>query len=101
MTTGMGSRPRKHPHAAARVYEGEAFIVLPHEHKIKILNDSGSRIWELIDGARTIGEIAKTIEDEFDVTYDQALADVREFVGVLEENSMLATGDDPGGGKVA
>jgi hypothetical protein len=101
MTTGTGSRPKKHPHAAARVYNGEAFIVLPHEGKYKILNDCGSRVWELMDGSRTIGDIAHLIEEEYKVTLDKALADVIEFVNDLREHKMLASDDDDGAGKVA
>ena len=101
MTTGIESRPKKHPHAAARVYDGEAFIVLPHEGKYKILNDTGSRVWELIDGTRTIGELARQIEEEYDTTLDEALADVKSFVDDLRAHNMLASDDDDGAGKVA
>lgn len=100
MTTGTGDRPKKHPHAAARVYDGEAFIVLPHQGKYKILNGTGSRVWELIDGSRTVEEISRQIESEYNITFDKALADVTEFVEDLRVHEMLAP-DSDGPGEVA
>jgi len=96
MTAEMGGvPPRKHPHAASRVYEGEAFIVLPESGQYKILNAVGSRVWELIDGTRTVDEIAGLIADEYEVTLESARSDVVEFLGDLKENGMLA-GDGAG-----
>jgi len=82
--------PRKHPDAAARVYDEEAFIVLPHKGQYKILNKVGTRIWELMDGARSTSDIARTISNEYETTYDEALSDVEEFLGDLRTHGMLA-----------
>ncbi len=90
--TGTGaSVPRKHPDAASRVYGGDALIVLPGQSSFKILNTTGSRIWDLIDGSKTVEEIAEVIEREYDVTFDQALEDVCEFTSELEAHGMLAS----------
>ena len=95
--------PAKHPHAASRVYEGEAFIVLPQFHEYKILNATGTRIWDLIDGSRSERDIAQIIADEYEVTLATALEDVTSFVRDLKANGMLAGGSprDEGAGKVA
>lgn len=82
--------PVKHPDAAARVYDEEAFVVLPHKGQYKILNGVGTRVWALIDGSRSAGEIATLIADEYDTTYEAALTDVGEFLNALETNGMLA-----------
>jgi len=84
-----GVPPRKHPHAASRVYEGEAFIVLPGSGQIKILNEVGSRVWELIDGTRTTEEIVGLIVKEYETTPEAARADVIEFLEELKANGML------------
>ena len=83
------SVPVKHPDAAARVYDQEAFIVLPHTGQIKILNGVGTRIWELIDGSRSAGDIAKVIAEEYETSVEAALSDVEEFLGDLESQGML------------
>ena len=82
--------PTKHPHAASRVYEGEAFIVLPQFHEYKILNQVGTRIWDLIDGLKTEGDIARIIAGEYEVTLETAMADVTSFLADLKANGMLA-----------
>lgn len=88
-----GVAPRRNPHAASRMYEGEAFIVIPQSHEYKILNSVGSRVWELIDGARTTDEIARMIASEYDVSYETALGDVSAFLSDLQANGMLAGGE--------
>ena len=84
------SIPMKHPDAAARVYDDEAFIVLPHKGQYKILNSVGTRVWALIDGSRSADDIAHVIADEYDTTFEKALSDVETFLGDLESNGMLA-----------
>jgi len=48
------------------------------------LDGVGPRVWELIDGQRTVGEIVATIVDEYDVETATAEADVAEFLSQLE-----------------
>jgi hypothetical protein len=57
------------------------------------LNDVGARIYELIDGGRTVREICNVIVEEFEVDFEQARADVLTFLdqlksfGSIEEKS--------------
>jgi coenzyme PQQ synthesis protein D (PqqD) len=81
---------RKHPDAAARNYDGEAFIVVPGLGEYNILNPIGTRVWDLIDGQRGVTDIARVISDEFEVTAETAEADVRSFVEDLRKHQMLA-----------
>ena len=85
--------PVKHPDAAARIYDEEAFIVLPHKGQYKILNGVGTRVWALIDGSRSAGDIATLIADEYETTFESALTDVGDFLKDLESNGMLARRD--------
>ncbi|MFQ5701650.1 MAG: PqqD family protein [Acidobacteriota bacterium] len=89
---------RKHPDAASRVFDGEAFIVLPHRGQYKILNEVGTRVWDLLDGERTTRDIAQVIAEEYDVTIERALSDIEEMVSDLRSQGMLADEDT---GKVA
>jgi len=90
-TTGPGApRPPRRNHTAGfRTFEGEATIVLPDGSYIKVLNESGSRIWELLDGRRGLEEIASVIAAEYDVSPEEAGRDVREFVDLLASHGML------------
>jgi hypothetical protein len=49
------------------------------------LNEVAGRIWELLDGEMRIAEIRDLIVDEFEVTPDEAEADLLEFLGLLEK----------------
>jgi len=86
--------PVLHPQVAARIIDGEAVIVLPESSQVNVLNEVGSRIWELIDGTRSIGEITEIIVAEYDVSAEQAERDVEEFIEELVENKMLVLADE-------
>jgi hypothetical protein len=86
--------PRRIPQAAFREYEGEAFIVLPSHNEYKILNTVGTRIWSLLDGKHTSEQIARIVSSEFEVSEDQALSDILDFLDELRAAGMLA-GDEP------
>jgi hypothetical protein len=82
--------PRRHPTAGFRIFEGQATIVMPDGSYIHVLNEIGSRVWDLLNGQRTEAEIVGLILEEFDTTPDIATRDVREFLATLEANHMLA-----------
>ncbi len=86
--------PVLHPQVAARIIDSEAVIVLPESGEVNVLNEVGSRIWELIDGAHSVGEIAEIIVAEYDVTAEQAERDVEEFIQELVETKMLVLADE-------
>lgn len=75
--------------AAWRVFEDGAVIVSPTESVMHSLNPVGTRVWELADGTLNINEILDTIVEEFDVTREQAAADVSEFAEALSDKGML------------
>lgn len=86
--------PAPHPQVAARIIDGEAVILLPENVQVKVLNVVGSRIWELADGTRSVGEITKIIVAEYDVTAQQAERDVNEFIQELVDKKMLVLADE-------
>ena len=51
---------------------------------IYTLNELGARIWELIDGQRTVEEIRDAIVEEYEVSPDMTEADLIEFIQQLE-----------------
>lgn len=85
-----GMIPRPHPDAAFRVVEGKGVVVLPGAGEVRILNPAAARIWELMDGRRSVGEIARAIAAEFDVPEATARADARAFIATLAGRGMLA-----------
>jgi hypothetical protein len=51
---------------------------------IYTLNETGARIWELIDGKIKVGEIKGKIVEEFEVTPEEVEKDIVEHLRQLE-----------------
>jgi rRNA-processing protein FCF1 len=84
-----GEAPRRNPTAGFRVFEGQATIVMPDGSFIHVMNESGSRIWELMDGVRSQAQIVDQICEEFETTREDAERDVRDFLATLSAHNML------------
>lgn len=82
-------RPVHHPQIASRIFSGEAVVITPAENMVRMLNDVGSRVWELADGTRTVAEIAQILTQEFDVTLEDAQASTTVFVDELVAKGLL------------
>jgi hypothetical protein len=54
-----------------------------------VLNPVGARIWELVDGKRTLGEIVDRIHAEYAVERERLEADAREFVEDLLKRQLI------------
>lgn len=57
------------------------------------LNEVGAKVYELIDGKRTVGQICAAILEEFEVSDEQARADVTEFIEKLVEIGSIEEQD--------
>jgi len=79
----------KSPKTAWRIIEGEAVILSMENKVLRGLNPVGSRIWELIDGQRSLEEITGSIVQEFDVTPADAAQDVRAFIQELLDRGLV------------
>ena len=74
---------------AGRVIDGEALLVLPERGEAIVLNEVGSRIWELISQSEQVSKIVDIIIQEFDVTRETAKQDVSEFCADLERRGLV------------
>jgi ppGpp synthetase/RelA/SpoT-type nucleotidyltranferase len=69
---------------------GDEFILVPIRQNVGdldsifTLNETAARIWELIDGERSLHEIKNTMTEEFDVTPAEAEKDLIEHLQQLE-----------------
>jgi len=78
----------------ARQIAGETLIVPVRGHvgdldSIYTLNGVGSTIWELLDGAHSVGQIADALCERYDVKPEQAEQDVAEFVASLRATGLV------------
>ncbi len=72
-----------HDQVASTVVDDQAVVILADDGVVNVLNPLGTRIWTLIDGARTVGEIAGVIAEEYDVRLEVAAYDTAEFIQTL------------------
>jgi hypothetical protein len=94
--------PLKSSQTASRIIEGEAVIITPQNNEVKVLNEVGSRIWDLLDGRLDMKEVSSVISDEFEVSFDQALEDTTEFIDELLQRKMVLLHNSPtGNGEIA
>jgi len=53
------------------------------------LDEVGTRIWELCDGARTVSEIARLISEEFEASGEGVERDVVKFLEELVQDKLV------------
>jgi hypothetical protein len=84
--------PRQNPETAARVIDDATFVLHAETSELHALNDVGARIWELVDGERSVAAIAETIESEYEVDRAEAQADVVAFLQELAGKGLVLVG---------
>ena len=82
---------------AWRIVDDECIIVDPQGSTATVLNPTGARIWELVDGKRTVASIVDEIVDEYDADRAQVEADAREFVEDLLGKDLIQTEGESAG----
>lgn len=71
------------------MFSGEAVVITPATNMVRMFNPIGSRIWELIDGQRTVEDITGMLIGEYDVTPERAATTSMEFFAMLEEKQLI------------
>jgi pyrroloquinoline quinone biosynthesis protein D len=78
---------------------GDDFVVLDHQGRmLRGLSPTGARVFELMDGARSTGEIASLLASEFGIPLERAFEDVRRFLRALSDWQLVvyrAPASDP------
>ncbi len=87
--------PALHPQVASRIIDGAAVIIMADSGLVNVFNSVGTRVWELINGTRTIQEIADIVVAEYDVPAAAALEDVMSFLDQLRQVQAIALYDHP------
>jgi hypothetical protein len=86
--------PRRSDGFVSRDFGGETIVVpvragVANLEAIFTLNGVGTAIWALIDGKRSVDEIARVVTAEFDVPEAEAQADVAAFVELLSSKGLV------------
>lgn len=67
----------------------ETVIVHLGTGRIHHTNSTGSRIWELIENGRSLGEIRETLLEEFDASPGQLCQELDGFIAQLAAERMI------------
>ncbi len=59
------------------------------------LNKVGARLWVLSDGTKSVSDLADLITREFEISRDQAEADVIELAEQLEKEGLVSASASP------
>jgi hypothetical protein len=79
---------------AAKVIDGEAIIINLANGIYYSMDKVGGLIWEMLAGAHSLEEVTTALLARYDVSSEQAQADVERLATeLLQENLLLATND--------
>lgn len=69
---------------------GEEAVVLDLEGKVlRGINETGWKIWELLDGHRSLGDIAGHLAGEYSIGEEEAERDAKAFLVELEAAGLV------------
>lgn len=83
---------RLHPSPAVRAStSGDGLVLLDVDGGLVLASNAvGARIWQLIEGGRSLGEIGQTLADDYTVPLERAQRDVAAFVADLKARGLVA-----------
>ncbi len=58
-------------------------------NQVYLLNETAGRIWELLDGQRSVSTIVELITQEFEVSTNEVEADFEKLVSDLQQLNIL------------
>ena len=85
----MTALPVQSPKVAARVVNGEALILTPHDSVLHTLDPVATRVWELLPTHRTLEALVGAMAAEFDAPEAVLRADLLELMDALREKGIV------------
>jgi hypothetical protein len=81
--------PMRNLNVIGKISDEEAVLVMPQKGQVKVLNEVGACIWNLIDGKRDVQHIIDGICAEFDVDLITAEKDTIQFLTELIKRDIV------------
>lgn len=90
----MAEHPKlvRNPDVSWRTIEGQSVLIFNKEGEVQVLNDVGTYVWEHLE--ETPETLATSISEQYDVTPEEALKDVREFIDKMKTAGALCETED-------
>ena len=86
--------PAKSKNVVWKVLGGETVVLSLDSGVYFTLNNSGTAVWEQIDGAASLAEIGHNLCTQFDVTFEQVQGDLIEMTQALLNEGLIRVTDD-------
>jgi hypothetical protein len=83
---------KRSPEVVAAAVGGKSFLLHVDEWVYLELNESGSRIWELLDDGKTIDYVVENLVRDFDLDPVVGVSDTAEFLATLEAKHFVMRG---------
>jgi hypothetical protein len=91
----LGQCFAKNPNVASRMAVDEVVLALVRENlevvPLGVLSGTGAYIWELIDGQKCVRDLRDQLVAEFEISAEQAQADLVEFLQSLVRMGAVVT----------
>lgn len=81
--------PELNPETVWRVLDDGAIVVTPKAGNVRVLNQVGTAIWQLIDGENSLADIESRLVRDYDVPLECVRRDLYTFVEELERRNMI------------
>jgi hypothetical protein len=82
---------RPHPEVISKRLDQATVLVHLGTNQIFELNETGTRVWEMLDQGLELEMIVRHLVQEFDIGDERAAEDVKALLVQLETAGMLAT----------
>jgi hypothetical protein len=91
----LDTKYQRSPEVVSREILGEMILVPIRQdvgdmESIFTLNETAAYIWSQLDGERTLGEIRDLVASEYQVSEEQAQADLLDLVSQLEDLKAIS-----------
>jgi|CXWL01.1.fsa_nt_gi hypothetical protein len=90
MTLNPLSVCARQPQAAFHRFGADTVVLDSSGTVLRGLNGTGAKVWELLDGQRTLGQIASALADEFQVPKEKVETEVAAFLSLLLNKQLVS-----------
>jgi hypothetical protein len=77
------------PHVIWRETDDGVVVVDPVAGAVQVFNPVGSSIWKMAEAGKSEAEMQAGLVEEYEVSADQALHDLRQFFGELDQRGLI------------
>ncbi len=83
----------RQPAAAFHRFGADTVVLDPTGTRLRGLNGTGARVWEMLDGQRTLRQIAEMLAAEFQAPVNQVENEITAFVSLLAQKQLITVKD--------